>query len=125
MAAGTTNLETARPRLRGWRRAAALCPVVIGCVFGAGALVSAAGAAAWIVAAIGLEATVGTALTVLLLTRSPAVVAWWAAAAACASGWVAYAAAAGPWTWPGELSLVLLAAILAALWPVSRGLKPG
>lgn len=45
-------------------------------------------------------------------------VAWWSAVAACVSGWLAYAAVAGPWNWQGELSLVLLAAVLAALWPV-------
>jgi hypothetical protein len=124
MAAGTadrgTALGHAQPRVRQWRLAAGIGPVATGWVLGIGALVHGVGTPAWAVAAMALEAAIGVTLAALLLIRSAALVAWWAGAAVCAAGWVAYAAVYGPWTWTGEVSLLLPAAVLTLLWPLAH-----
>ena len=117
MAAETGRPVVALPRSRQVRLAAGFGPVATGWVMAVGALVFEFGIPAWTVAAVGVEATVGVALASVILTRSAALLAWLTAATALATGWVAYAAAAGPFTWAGEVSLVLPAAILALLWP--------
>jgi hypothetical protein len=120
MAAGTADRGAALPRSRQWRLAAGIGPVATGWVLGVGALVHGVGSPAWAVAAMALEAALGVTLAAVLLTRSAVMVAWWASAAVFAAGWVAYAAVFGPWTWTGELTLLLPAAAMTALWPLAH-----
>jgi hypothetical protein len=123
MATGTADKAAAIPRLRDWGPAGAFGPVVMGWVFGAGALASAIGVPVWIAAMAGLEITAAAALGALLLTRSGAMVTWWAGATGCTTGWVAFAVAVGPWTWTGEISLVVPATFVTLLWPVALSAK--
>lgn len=120
MATRTADRPAVPPRPGDWRLAVALGPVVMGWMFGVGALASAIGVPVWVAAMLGLEVTVGATLVAFLVTRSAAMVAWWAGATACTTGWLTYVVAAGPWTWAGELSLVLPAVLLTLLWPLAR-----
>jgi hypothetical protein len=92
--------------------------VATGWLFGVGVFVRAIELPVWIMAMVGLEATVAVALTALVLTRSLAMATWLSGLAACIAGWMTYIAVASPWTWTGEVTLLLPAAILTFLWPL-------
>jgi hypothetical protein len=110
----------APPGSPGWPLAALVGPVAAGWVFGAGALCFEFAVPVWLVAMAGTEIAIAVALGTLLLTRSAAITAWWAGAAGWSAGWATYVTAAGPWTWAGELTLVLPAAVFILLWPVAH-----
>jgi hypothetical protein len=120
LAARVTDRLAAPPRLREWRLTAAVGAVATGWLFGVGAFVSAIGIPVWIVAMVGLEVTIGVALAALPLTRSAALAVWLASATGCIAAWFTYVTAASPWTWTGEVTLLLPAAILTMLWPIVR-----
>ena len=117
MTAQAGHRVIAMPRSRQARLVAGFGPVVTGWVMAVGALVFEFAVPAWAVGAVGLEVTVAAALATVILTRSAALLMWLTSAIGFVTGWVAYAAAAGPFTWAGEVSLVLPAAVLALLWP--------
>jgi hypothetical protein len=95
-------------------------PVATGWLFGVGTFIRAVGTPVWIVAAVGLEATIAVALGALPLMRSGAMTAWLACTTGCIAGWITYVAVASPWTWSGEVSLLLPAAILTVSWPIAH-----
>lgn len=118
MTAAASDRTAAAASAVNWRVPAAVGPVATGWLFGFGAFVRAVGIPAWILGIVGLEAALAVALTAWLVTRSLAMSAWLASATACMMGWLTYIAVASPWTWTGEVTLVLPAAILTVLWPV-------
>jgi hypothetical protein len=120
MAAGTARPATGLGRIPSVWLATGIGLVVTGWVLAVGALVFEFGIPAWAVAVVGLEVTVGVALAAVILARPPALLVWWTSATGLAVGWVAYVAVAGPWTWTGEVSLVLPAAVLTLLWPAAN-----
>jgi hypothetical protein len=120
LATAATDRPAAAPGAVNWRVPAAVGPVATGWLFGVGTFVRAVGIPAWILGMVGLEVTLAVALAALPLTRSLAMSAWLASATGCMAGWLTYIAVASPWTWTGEVTLVLPAAILTVLWPVVR-----
>ena len=120
MTAAATDRSTAAPSTVNWKVPAAVGPVATGWLYGFGVFVRAVGIPAWILGMMGLEAALAVALTAWIMTRSLAMSAWLASVTGAMVGWLTYIAVASPWTWTGEVTLVLPAAILTVLWPVVR-----
>jgi hypothetical protein len=120
LTAAATDRTAAASSAVNWRVPAVVGPVATGWLYGFGVFVRAVGIPAWFLGIVGLEAALAVVLTAWILTRSLAMSAWLASATACMMGWLTYIAVASPWTWTGEVTLVLPAAILTVLWPVVR-----